>query len=645
MMSLFLIILIFFMSSCSKPDLPDPPPKTISTPLPHQDPSERQFGLLAPPDLSSHLKKLSTKNIQLHPTITNRILPSGRYFDMTSPLPGLLTVACVRGVDLFEVQESGEIICSNHFDTPGHAWSLISIGDMLLVADDYAGVAAIDLYTGQICAQWSELVNARSFHQMDSGLIVVCRHNKGVTIVEPNDDTILTVLTHLSPRGKVFAASSYEDTIYLGTLGGGYAAVDISNIQKPRELWTFDGPERILWCQRIGDFHFLADQDQGLWILQDNGLEAPEKINLIDFQEPIRRGIMFSEHLLLLAGAKHLRLLDIHNPIDIRELSQVSAENEGRSVCIMDGTIFYSDNDLGIKEYQISSEYKLVPIAQYDHEELLTDVVLSGKTALATHTRGGLEIVRIPPPRLFALKNLKQFDYAVGIDVQNDIAAVTDYQGLKLLDVRSPEHPNIISSLDTPGRASGVCISGQTAFIADWFDGVHLIDISDPEHPLKLSTIPVTGWAIDVEVSDHFAYICCVNGGLITVDISDRHNPRITATETRCKAPEGIAIGKGVLYQADFNSGLIVYDLSHPDQPKAVSYYALNVCKGVQIRDNLLLLGNYIYGVKFFDISDPFNPILIGEVDTPGKAYETAFIPGENAALVADWHGLLRVEW
>ncbi len=652
-----LLLIIFIVAACSP--APDPsetvpggdPVTLVFTPVTpavtdeQPDKEELQHGLLAPPDMASRLPQTSDRDIRYSVEITDRKYPSGRYFDHAFPSTYTLAAACVRGVDFFDVSNPGHINHLTAVDTPGHAWSILEINGDLWVADGYNGVTIIDGKTRKIKAQWTELDNARSFCRINDDLVVVCRHSHGATLVRTGFQKGPDIVAHIDAGCRVFSACSQGNMLCLGTLGGGYIAVDISRITAPAVRWNFTGPGRILWCEFRNGYHILADRDFGLWILRDKGAELPVKHGELPLDGRVRRAVFFDDSTLILARREGLTRVDLTQPDAPVVVSHTDAGNEGRGVSLLGNRIFFSDGDMGVREFSVKPGAGFKETAAFIHEQLLTDVVVRGDYVLATHTRAGLEISRIEDDGLTPVQRVHGFSYATGLDVRDNLAAVADNRGVVFLDITRPVRPVLLSRLETPGRASGVALVAGYALVADWFHGIHVVDITDPSSPKIIATVDTGGWAIDLVVEGTYCYAACVNHGLVTLDISDPMNPKQTHLDSTGAAPEGLAVGKGVLYQADFNAGLIVFSLADPGQPAPVTYYDLKVCKGVQVRGDTLLLANYIYGIKLFDVSRPDHPVLIGELDTPGKAYETAFIGDDNAAVAADWHGLLQVAW
>ena len=79
--------------------------------------------------------------------------------------------------------------------------------------------------------------------------------------------------------------------------------------------------------------------------------------------------------------------------------------------------------------------------------------------------------------------------------------------------------PQIIMTIDTPGIAHDVAVSGGYAFVADWAEGLHIFDINPPEAAHIVKTVGGIGAAVDVAVSGGYAYTATTGGTLFIIDI------------------------------------------------------------------------------------------------------------------------------
>lgn len=90
---------------------------------------------------------------------------------------------------------------------------------------------------------------------------------------------------------------------------------------------------------------------------------------------------------------------------------------------------------------------------------------------------------------------------------------------------------------------------------------------------------------------------------------------------------------------------LRVLDMSNPIQPLMLG----NVIFPNYTVYDIFVLGNYAYvacgndGLQIVDISNPNSPYIVGTYDTPGNAYDVDVYVNNTYAFVADWSGGLRI--
>ena len=98
--------------------------------------------------------------------------------------------------------------------------------------------------------------------------------------------------------------------------------------------------------------------------------------------------------------------------------------------------------------------------------------------------------------------------FAHGVAVSGTRAYVTDRSsGLQVIDISTPATPVIVGSVDTPGTAWGVAVAGTHAYVADGSSGLQVIDISTPASPLIVGSVDTPDDARGVAVAGTHAYV------------------------------------------------------------------------------------------------------------------------------------------
>jgi hypothetical protein len=136
-----------------------------------------------------------------------------------------------------------------------------------------------------------------------------------------------------------------------------------------------------------------------------------------------------------------------------------------------------------------------------------------------------------------------------------------DNAGLQVIDVTDPENPEIVGVVDTPGAAYDVVISGNHAYVADHGAGLQVIDITIPASPQIVGSVDSPGLADGVAVSLTYAYLADGRSGIQVIDVTDPANPLILGGVDTPGYAQGVAVGGSHLYAACEEAGLVILPL------------------------------------------------------------------------------------
>jgi len=168
--------------------------------------------------------------------------------------------------------------------------------------------------------------------------------------------------------------------------------------------------------------------------------------------------------------------------------------------------------------------------------------------------------------------------------------------------------------------------------------GLSLVDVTDPAHPERLGDL-ADGEAWKLVWTASRLYVAAALGGVNVVDISDPDEPRITGNipVRPAHSPRSLAGGTGRLFVAALDDSLEVYTLAEPDQPTRLggarggSYVALD-CNGP------LLAALTSDGLQLIDSSN-FNGLpLLAEWSSNGEnSLPLSVLLDGDRAWVADY--------
>jgi len=185
--------------------------------------------------------------------------------------------------------------------------------------------------------------------------------------------------------------------------------------------------------------------------------------------------------------------------------------------------------------------------------------------------------------------------------------------------------------------------SKEYAITGDFTDfqggNVTVFDVTDPAQPIQVSSLS-TAIGFDVKVWDHYVYAAngAFNSGTISpskiLDISDPTDPQIVGEFP--EAHNSFIDEKGYMYLTDGDHpGLSIFDLNQdPTQPILV----WDDDKTTQAHDAAVIRGR-LYDFHGFDatyvydVNDPENPQLLGEVRKEGTYHHSGWVTQDNNYL------------
>ena len=148
-------------------------------------------------------------------------------------------------------------------------------------------------------------------------------------------------------------------------------------------------------------------------------------------------------------------------------------------------------------------------------------------------------------------------------------------------------------------------IEGTCTYIAT-MNGFRAVEISDPQSPQIIGSIDF-GNAFEIEIHNGFAYLQA--GIIVIIDLSEKGNYKIDA---RYSPPTQLSEMKGrdnYLFATAVTKGMIILNVVNPVQPVIYSefndngYYA-----NLDLKDNVVFLGDYENGLEIIDIADLSSP-------------------------------------
>lgn len=198
-----------------------------------------------------------------------------------------------------------------------------------------------------------------------------------------------------------------------------------------------------------------------------------------------------------------------------------------------------------------------------------------------------------------------------------------------------------LSRYGIPGRSTGIAISGNLAYIAQWSLGLLVLDISDPRFPRKTASVDIPGgMAANVALSETFIYVITNNGNLTIID---RNSLNVISETSIAKAGKAVHVDGDFAYVSLGDEGVAVVDISNPQAPYLISRIntagdAYHLAKA----SDYLFVADWSNGLAIINIADKSAPFIVNTLPTRGYA-NGVFVDGETVYIADGPNGVTIV--
>jgi len=161
-----------------------------------------------------------------------------------------------------------------------------------------------------------------------------------------------------------------------------------------------------------------------------------------------------------------------------------------------------------------------------------------------------------------------------GLAVSGSYAYVgCDSEGLRIISVADPTHPEDVAHCDMPGITHDVRVVGDYLYVANLFDGLRILSVTDPVHPVEVGYLP--GSPVRMAFDGDYACIYDAFSDFLQVfSIADPVHP----VEVGRLAGVGgeVEMAGSYVYVLHVNQAMLhVVSIVDPTHPVEVGHYSL----------------------------------------------------------------------
>ncbi|MHA1441658.1 MAG: LVIVD repeat-containing protein [Candidatus Heimdallarchaeota archaeon] len=160
-------------------------------------------------------------------------------------------------------------------------------------------------------------------------------------------------------------------------------------------------------------------------------------------------------------------------------------------------------------------------------------------------------------------------------------------------------------------------IEDNIAYVTD-NDGAIVIDIENPKKPKKIGRIPMDDSAFGIEVRNDTAFVVGGNPTLVIANVSNPHEPVIIGQYQGSYVGYTVATKGNYCYLGMWETDTAIINITDLTNPTFVKEISGTRSEDAVVHEDLLFVSTYYSEFKIFNISDPVNPVLLRTLITPG---------------------------
>ena len=306
--------------------------------------------------------------------------------------------------------------------------------------------------------------------------------------------------------GTFSATSLYAQTLSFEEVGSITGAADIVELQ--------------------GEYAYIA-AGHTFTIYDLSNPSAPVRRGAYTFPEQIWGFKLTESRAYVGANFFGMGILDISNPASPTLIGSFKSPGQVKIGALFETTVALIDHMEGVVFVDLSDETAPSQIGTFFLEGYARDVVTLGSMAYAVDSPTGLYVFDLSGPGPWEpvgvlhapsppQRSTEVFDLSGGQGRR--ILCGVGGGALQVYDVTDPVTPVKVAAFDTPGRAQGVAINRNLAYVADGQAGLQVIDLSTPSAPRVVGGFDTARPARDVAARDSLVLVAVGDGGSVGED-------------------------------------------------------------------------------------------------------------------------------
>jgi hypothetical protein len=427
----------------------------------------------------------------------------------------------------------------------------------------------------------------------------------------------------------------------------GLQVIDVSDPANPL-LAAVGGSAYSYDVALLGDFAYMAASWSGLRIVDVSDPLHPSTVGSVALHDDAHAVAVDGGIAYVADGYAGLTIVDVSNPHAPAILGAVDIEGNAFGVAVRDGYVYLTSEYPGLSVINVADPlhpFIAAEIAAYNL--MLEDIEVVGARAfIAADALPGLVVVDVSDPLHPSITGTAGANtVGSGVAISGTRAYLTDeYSHLQVIDITHPDAPPIVGAVTMPGGGGGRYAREDTKLCsASYSAGLIVADVSDPANPQVVGVADIPGWAVDVRLSDSRAYVACADSGLAVVDVSVPDVPQIVSRVRNVGQVWAVAVADRYVYLGDMAGYMRILDLAF-NPPRVIGSAGIpSGAIAIAVSGSFAYVAADLWGLQIIDVEDPMHPMRVSSLRTGDEARDIALLPGGDGLAIADCRDGVRM--
>jgi hypothetical protein len=443
---------------------------------------------------------------------------------------------------------------------------------------------------------------------IENGIAYLANGEYGLVVVNVSDPGSPTLISACDTPGWAAGVECDSGFLYLADWTGGIRIYNVANPASPQLLGTYDTRGNAYRMKLQGDTLWVADDEGGLLSIDVSDPANPYPISCYDTPGRLRALALANDIVYVADSETGLQVIDVSEPQNPTLVYSYDTQSSARSICLQ-GDFAYIVDGAGLQIFDVS-QHAPAQVSFLNYYSGASCVSVAGNLACLSHW-GTLKLIDVSDPtapvQIGSLALAADGIAWLQID-GNHVYVLLQYHGLKVVNISNPYAPYVEGSYDMDNPCRSFAKAGSYLYAALDYYGFRVFDVSNPGLPTNIGFLNLPPSVRALALYGIHAYVANDRAGLTVVDVSNPSQPLVLNTIP--PLPGGIVsnviVNGGRLYAVDEGWNQIgVYDLSDPSSPLPVTSYAWNLnTLNLAVSGSLVYTVNDLYGFNISGLAD-----------------------------------------